>query len=83
MGRKLIFLILAGATVLSFAGTDLVLPAVPLLPRALGGSVAQAQYVLASFTGGMAAGLLLLSIILAGVLLLALGITAAWTRRAR
>ena len=59
MGRKLIFLILAGATVLGFAGTDLVLPAVPVLPRALGGSVAQAQYVLASFTGGMAAGLML------------------------
>ncbi|MBX9813681.1 MAG: hypothetical protein A4S12_03880 [Proteobacteria bacterium SG_bin5] len=59
MGRALVFMILAGATVLGFAGTDLVLPAVPLLPRALGGSVAQAQYVLASFTGGMAAGLLL------------------------
>lgn len=59
MGRTLIFLILAGATVLGFAGTDLVLPAVPSLPGALSGSVQQAQYVLASFTGGMAAGLLL------------------------
>lgn len=59
MQRTPIFLILAGATVLGFAGTDLVLPAVPLLPRAMGGSVEQAQYVLASFTGGMAVGLLL------------------------
>lgn len=57
--RTPIFLILAGATVLGFAGTDLVLPAVPLLPQALGGSVAAAQLVLAAFTGGMAAGLLL------------------------
>jgi len=42
------------------AGTDLVLPAIPALPAALGGSPERAQLVLAAFTGGMAAGLILL-----------------------
>ena len=51
-------LILCG-TVLGIAGTDLVLPAVPGLPRALGGTAALAQLVLASFVAGAGLGLLL------------------------
>lgn len=44
---------------LGLAGTDLVLPAVPGLPAVLGGTVARAQLVLATFTAGTALGLLL------------------------
>ncbi|MEM1145717.1 MAG: MFS transporter [Pseudomonadota bacterium] len=51
--------ILAACAVLSLAGTDLVLPAVPYLPDSLGGTVSSAQYVLAAFTAGTALGLLL------------------------
>jgi MFS family permease len=46
-------------TVLGIAGTDLVLPAVPGLPAALGGTAATAQLVLAAFVAGAGAGLLL------------------------
>jgi MFS family permease len=53
------FVLVAGGTVLGIAGTDLVLPAVPSLPAALGGSPAQAQLVLAAFVAGTALGLLL------------------------
>ena len=57
--RLLAFGVVALATLLGFAATDLVLPAVPLLPQALNGTAAQAQHVLASFTAGLACGLLL------------------------
>jgi predicted MFS family arabinose efflux permease len=51
--------LIASATVIGIAGTDLVLPAVPDLPRLLGGTPAAAQLVLAAFTAGAALGLLL------------------------
>ena len=57
--RLLAFGVVVLATLLGFAATDLVLPAVPLLPQALDGTPAQAQHVLASFTAGLACGLLL------------------------
>lgn len=50
------FLLIVGSTVVAIAGTDLVLPAVPGLPAALGGDLAAAQLVLASFTAGAAVG---------------------------
>ncbi|MEO0616749.1 MAG: MFS transporter [Pseudomonadota bacterium] len=51
-------LVIAGA-VLGLAGTDLVLPAVPSLPEALGGDAAQSQYVLATYVAGVGLGLLI------------------------
>lgn len=57
--RWLAFVQITAATVLSFAATDLVLPAIPGLPQSLGGTAAQAQYVLAAFGIGLGAGLLL------------------------
>lgn len=53
-----IFLLLVAGTVIGIAGTDLVLPAIPGLPRALGGTLGQAQLVLAAFTAGAGVGLL-------------------------
>jgi DHA1 family bicyclomycin/chloramphenicol resistance-like MFS transporter len=53
------FLLIVGSTVIAIAGTDLVLPAVPGLPKALGGDLGVSQLVLASFTAGSAVGLLL------------------------
>lgn len=53
------FLILAAGTVLGLAGTDLVLPAVPTLPREIGGGIASAQMVIAAFVAGTACGLVL------------------------
>lgn len=53
------FALLVLGTVLGLAGTDLVLPAIPALARDLGGTPAEAQWVLAAFTAGAAAGLLL------------------------
>ena len=50
-------LVVAG-TVLGLAGTDLVLPAVPSLPEALGGDAAQSQLVLAAYVTGVGVGLL-------------------------
>ena len=50
-------LVIAGA-VLGLAGTDLVLPAVPSLPDALGGDATQSQYVLATYVAGVGLGLL-------------------------
>ena len=50
-------MILAG-TILTIAGIDLVLPAVPSLPNAIDGTLQQAQLVLAAFSGGIAVGLL-------------------------
>ena len=57
--RLVAFGVVVLSTILGFAATDLVLPAVPLLPQALDGTPAQAQHVLASFTAGLACGLLL------------------------
>jgi DHA1 family bicyclomycin/chloramphenicol resistance-like MFS transporter len=53
------FALIASGTVVSIAGTDLVLPAVPSLPAALGGTPAEAQYVLAAFVAGSGLGLIL------------------------
>lgn len=54
----LAFVLITCATVLGFAATDLVLPAIPGLPAALGGTPEQAQYVLAAYAAGVAVGLL-------------------------
>jgi MFS family permease len=51
--------LLAAGNVLGIAGIDLVLPSIPGLPQALGGTAAEAQLVLASFVAGTAGGLLL------------------------
>lgn len=51
------FTLLLMGTTLGLAGTDLVLPAVPSLPGALGGSPALAQLVLAAFVAGAGLGL--------------------------
>ena len=56
---SLAFALLLAGTTLGLAGTDLVLPAVPGLPDALGGSAAMAQMVLAAFVTGTCAGLIL------------------------
>jgi MFS transporter, DHA1 family, multidrug resistance protein len=53
------FALIASATALGIAGTDLVLPAVPSLPDVLGGTPARAQFVLAAYVAGTALGLLL------------------------
>lgn len=58
-GHPFAFALLVSGTVLGIAGTDLVLPAVPGLPRLLGGTPEAAQLVLAAFTGGAAVGLVL------------------------
>lgn len=50
-------LVLSG-TIIGMMGVDLVLPAVPLLPEALGGDPSQAQLVLAAYVGGTCIGLL-------------------------
>lgn len=55
---RLVFPLLLGGTLLGLAGTDLVLPAVPDLPAALGGTPGAAQLVLAAFVAGSALGLL-------------------------
>jgi MFS transporter, DHA1 family, multidrug resistance protein len=57
--RGIIFSLLMLCTVLSLAGTDLILPAVPALPAIFATSEATAQLVLASYVAGMAMGLLL------------------------
>lgn len=53
------FVMIVCGTVLGIAGTDLVLPAVPALPKVLGGTLERAQLVLAAFVAGSAFGLLL------------------------
>lgn len=55
----LAFALIACGTGIGIAGTDLVLPAVPILPAQLGGSAEQAQLVLAAFTAGAALGLVI------------------------
>lgn len=51
--------LLVTCTVLGLAGIDLVLPAIPALPNLLGGTITEAQWVLAMFTAGTGVGLLL------------------------
>jgi MFS family permease len=63
----LAFGLIVSGTVLSMAGTDLVLPAVPSLPDALGGTPAMAQMVLAAFVAGTGLGLLLFGALAARV----------------
>ena len=53
------FALIAAGTALGLAGTDLILPVVPSLPAALGGTPAEAQYVLAAFVAGVGLGLVL------------------------
>lgn len=55
----LTFGLLICSTVIGLAGTDLVLPAIPVLPDHLSGSIEQAQLVLAAFAAGSGIGLLL------------------------
>lgn len=50
--------LVVGGTIVGLMGTDLVLPAVPHLPEALGGDPARAQLVLAAYVGGACLGLL-------------------------
>ncbi|HBF91267.1 MAG TPA: hypothetical protein DDX09_08860, partial [Hyphomonas atlantica] len=50
------FALIVMGTILSLAGTDLVLPAVPSLPETLSGSQAMAQLVLAAFVAGGGGG---------------------------
>ncbi len=52
-------IVLLFGSLLGIAGTDLVLPAIPSLPAALGGTETSAQYVLAAFVAGFAVGLIL------------------------
>ena len=55
----LTFALLICSTVIGLAGTDLVLPAIPVLPQFLSGSIEQAQLVLATFAAGSGIGLLM------------------------
>jgi MFS family permease len=52
------FSLIAFGTILGIAGTDLVLPAIPTMPRELGGTPALAQMVLAAYAAGTLVGLL-------------------------
>lgn len=54
----LAFGLIVTASILDLAGTDLVLPAIPSLPDALGGTPADAQLVLAAYVAGTCVGLL-------------------------
>lgn len=53
-----VFALIVSGTVLGIAGTDLILPAIPSLPAALGGTAERAQLVLASYVLGTLVGLL-------------------------
>lgn len=55
--------LVVASTVLGLMGTDLVLPAVPRLPEALGTNASTAQLVLAAYVGGACAGLLVFGIL--------------------
>ncbi len=57
--KTFIFILIACGTVIGLAGTDLVLPAIPMLPTYLGGDLKAAQWVLAAFALGTAIGLLM------------------------
>ena len=79
---RLSFLLIACTTGLGIAGTDLILPAIPGLPAALGGDTARAQYVLASYAAGTGIGLILFGELGARmdqrlVLIISLGLFAA------
>ncbi len=50
--------LLVAGSLLQLAATDLILPAIPSLPDVLGGDAASSQFVLASYVGGTALGLL-------------------------
>ncbi len=52
-------LVLVLGTTIGLAGTDLILPAVPFLPDAIGGTQILAQHVLSAFVLGTGAGLIL------------------------
>ena len=74
--------LIAAGTVCSLAATDLVLPAIPMLPSVLEGSAAEAQWVLAAFALGTGFGLLLFGELgarypIAGVLIAALIVFSA------
>lgn len=56
--KGLVLGLVVASTVLGLMGTDLVLPAVPFLPEALGGDPARAQLVLAAYVAGTCVGLL-------------------------
>ncbi|MBL6691832.1 MAG: MFS transporter [Pseudomonadales bacterium] len=56
--HRFLFAVIVAGTIVGLAGTDLVLPAVPLLPEFIKGTLTQAQLVLAAFAGGTAIGLL-------------------------
>jgi len=58
-----ILALVVGSTLVGLMGTDLVLPAVPHLPEALGGSAAAAQLVLAAYVAGGCAGLILFGLL--------------------
>jgi MFS family permease len=55
---QLVLGLIMASTILGIAGTDLILPAIPLLPEALGGNAAHAQLVLAAYVAGTAVGLI-------------------------
>ena len=57
--RGLALGLLVASTLLGLMGTDLVLPAIPSLPEALGSDAATAQLVLAAYVAGTSVGLLL------------------------
>jgi len=56
---RITFALLVCGTVLSLAGIDLVLSAIPSLPNSISGSIESAQLVLAIFAAGTAIGLLI------------------------
>ena len=56
--KALVLGLVVASTVLGLMGTDLVLPAVPYLPEALGGDPTRAQLVLAAYVAGTCLGLL-------------------------
>ncbi|MEO0982816.1 MAG: MFS transporter [Pseudomonadota bacterium] len=56
--KTLICALFVSGAVLSLGGIDLVLPAIPALPDALGGDEATAQLVIAAYSFGVGAGLL-------------------------
>jgi MFS transporter, DHA1 family, multidrug resistance protein len=56
--RHLAFGLMAAGTVLGLAGIDLVLPALPAMPKQRGGGAEGAQFVIAAFVAGTASGLL-------------------------
>lgn len=58
-GGMLALALLLGGTTLELSAIDLVLPAIPDLPKDLGGTESLAQMVISAFVGGMICGLIL------------------------